>query len=131
MKKLLKISDLRKISKATGLDFDELKAGADWMHSGDSAEVCFSLRELDAISLYLLTRKVEAEDRGGETSNARALCAIVDFELGLRSRSTLKLVMRETTRQGRWMIAELNMGLDHLTLTLANPYASRVNVVAI
>ncbi len=71
MKYILKVADLRKISKATGLDLDELKNGAYWLNRGDSARSCFIRSEYEAIALYLVTREVNDADRGGEVSGAR------------------------------------------------------------
>lgn len=132
MKYILKVADLRKISKATGLDLDELKSGAYWLNRGDSARACFTRAEYEAIALYLVTREVNDADRGGEVSGARSICGYVDCLLGFDYRTTLGIVKAETLRAGRWVIAELNMGLDHLTLTNANPYAENLgSLVAI
>lgn len=130
MKYILKVADLRKISKATGLDFDELKNGAYWLNRGDSARSCFTRSEYEAIALYLVTREVNAADLGGMTSGARAICGFVDSLLGFEYRTTLGIVKAETLRSGRWLIAELNMGLDHLSLCTSNPYAERTMSVA-
>lgn len=126
MKYILKVADLRKISKATGLDLDELKNGAYWLNRGDSARSCFTRSEYEAIALYLVTREVNEADLGGEVSGARSICGFVDSLLGFDYRTTLGIVKAETLRAGRWVIAELNMGLDHLTLTNVNPYAENL-----
>ena len=131
MAKILKVSDLRKISKATGLDLEELKNGAYWLNRGDSARACFTRAEYEAIALYLLTLEIESASFCGYSSSARSLCMFVDDMLGLSFGTTLGLVRAETARQGRWFIVELNMGLDHLTLTSANPYATRTLIAAI
>ena len=132
MKAILKVADLRKISKATGLELDELKNGAYWLNRGDSARSCFTRSEYEAIALYLVTREVNEADLGGQVSGARAICGFVDSLLGFEYRTTLGLVKAETLRAGRWVIAELNTGLDHLTLTNANPYAKNLgSLVAI
>ncbi len=126
MKHILKVSDLRKISKATGLDLDELKAGAHWLNRGDSARSCFTRAEYEAIALYLVTREINEAELCGVTAGARAVCGFVDSLLGFAYRTTLGIMRAETLRAGRWIIAELNMGLDHLTLTNANPYAENL-----
>lgn len=126
MKYILKVADLRKISKATGLDLDELKNGAYWLNRSDSARSCFTRSEYEAIALYLVTREVNEADMDGMVSGARAICGYVDSLLGFDYHTTLGLVKAETLRAGRWVIAELNMGLDHLTLTNANPYAENL-----
>lgn len=132
MKKILKVSDLRKISKATGLDLDELKNGAYWLNRGDGARSCFTRAEYEAIALYLVTCEVNEGDGLGLSGMARSICAFVDDLLRMPFRTTLGIVKNETLRQGRWLIAELNMGLDHLTLTNANPYAENLgSLVAI
>lgn len=123
MKYILKIADLRKISKATGLDLDELKDGAYWLNRGDSARDCFTRAEFEAIALYLVSREVSLECCLGTSGSARAICAYVDATLRMPFGFTISLVKAETLRLGRWVIAELNTGLDHLTLTNANPYA--------
>lgn len=131
MKYVLKAADLRKISKATGLDLDELKAGAYWLNRGDSARSCFTRSEYEAIALYLVTREVNSADLGGMVSGARSICGFVDCLLGFDYRTTLGIVKAETLRAGRFIIAELNAGLDHLTLTNANPYAENLgNLIA-
>lgn len=126
MKYILKIADLRKISKATGLDLDELKNGAYWLNRGDSAPYSFTRSEYEAIALYLVTREVNEAGRCGMTFGARFICSYVDHLLGFEYGTSLGLVKAETLRTGRWVIAELNMGLDHLTLTNANPYATNL-----
>lgn len=126
MKYILKIADLRKISKATGLDLDELKNGAYWLNRGDSARDSFTRSEYEAIALYLVTREVSLDCCLGTSCCARFICSYVDHLLGLAYGTTLGLVKAETLRTGRWVIAELNMGLDHLTLTNANPYATNL-----
>lgn len=126
MKAILKVSDLKKISKATGLDLDELKNGAYWLNRGDSARSCFTRSEYEAIALYLVTREVSLEYCLGASCHARFICSYVDTLLGFACHTTLGLVKAETLRSGRWVIAELNMGLDHLTLTNANPYATNL-----
>lgn len=132
MKYILKVADLRKISKATGLDLDELKNGAYWLNRGDSARSCFTRSEYEAIALYLVTREVSLECCLGTSCGARSICAYVDSLLGFAYRTTLGLVKAETLRAGRWVIAELNTGLDHLTLTNAKPYAKNLgSLVAI
>lgn len=132
MKAILKVADLRKISKATGLDLDELKVGAYWLNRGEGARSCFTRAECEAIALYLVTRKVDTCDRLGLSCTARSICGMVDGLLCMPLLTTLGIVKNETLRQGRWIIAELNMGLDHLTLTNANPYAENLgSLVAI
>lgn len=126
MKAILKVSDLRKISKATGLDLDELKAGAYWLNRGDSARACFTRAEYEAIALYLVTREMNDAECLGCSAGARAICGFVDDLLKMPFRTTLGIMRNETLRAGRWIIAELNMGLDHLTLTNANPYAENL-----
>lgn len=126
MKHILKIADLRKISKATGLDLDELKAGAYWLNRGDSARTCFTRAEYEAIALYLVTREMNEAECLGCSAGARSICGFVDGLLGFDYRTTLGIMKNETLRAGRWIIAELNMGLDHLTLTNANPYAENL-----
>lgn len=132
MKAILKIADLRKISKATNLDLEELKAGAYWLNRGEGARSCFTRAEYEAIALYLVTREVDTRAGLGLSDEARFICMLVDDLLRMPFRITLGIVKNETLRQGRWVIAELNMGLDHLTLTNANPYAENLgSLVAI
>ena len=132
MKAILKIADLRKISKATNLDLEELKAGAYWLNRGEGARSCFTRAEYEAIALYLVTREVDTRAGLGLSDEARFICMLVDDLLRMPFRTTLGIVKNETLRQGRWVIAELNTGLDHLTLTNANPYAKNLgSLVAI
>lgn len=77
-------------------------------------------QERKAVALYMISRDVDSKN--GLVSNARMVCRTIEIKLGLPYNYCLSLVRDETTKQGRILIAELNMGLDHITLTNNNPY---------
>lgn len=131
MKKILKISEVRQIASACGLDAEILASGAEWLNRGDAADDAFSKAECNAVVLYCLTREVNNMGRGGEANGARLIFAHVDQLLGLRFGTAHSIAIDETLRAGRWLLVELNMDLDHITLTNANPFAKQTMAVAI
>lgn len=130
MKAILKVSDLKKISKAAGLNLEDLKEGNYWLKKGESASYGFTWPEIRAIVIYLVTREVNDADRGGMCAGARSICSYVDCLLNLAYGTALSIVRSETLAAGRWIIAELNTGLDHLTLTNSNPYATTTAIAS-
>lgn len=131
MKKIIKIAEARAIAKSNpNLDADDLMYGIDRLNKGDMAPACMMQSEYDAVALFLITREIVKEDKGGETMYARQICKNITDLLGLPYGCCEMLVRRETARHGRFIIAELNMGLNHLTITKNNPYA-KVSIIAI
>lgn len=132
MKKLIKIAEARAIAKNNPhLDVDDLMYGIDWLNKGDMAPVCMIKPEYNAVALYLISREINAGNDYTSTKTARAICAYVTDLLGLPFGYCEALVRAETAKQGRILIAELNTGLDHITLTNNNPYFNTKSIVAI
>lgn len=132
MKKIIKIAEAREIiANNPQLDPDDLMEGIDCLNKGDLALACMMKSEVKAVALYLITREINKEDMGGYTCNARQVCRKVDDLMILPTCYCLDLVRAETINQNRLMIAELNMGLNHITLTTRNPYAKNLTIQAI
>lgn len=132
MKKIIKIAEARNIiANNPQLDPEDLMYGIEWLNKGDMAYECMTKAEYNAVALYLITREINNEGLGGATGNARQLCNHVNDLLGLPFGYCLDLVKSETVNQSRLMIAELNMGLNHITLTQRNPYAKNLTVLAV
>lgn len=131
MKKIIKIAEAREIiANNPQLDADDLMCGINDLNKGDMAHECMMKAEYNAVALYLITREINKEELGGTTGNARQLCKRVDDLLGLPIGYCLSLAKGETTSSNRIMIAELNMGLNHITLTQRNPYAKNLTIIA-
>ena len=132
MKKIIKIAEAREIiANNPQLDPDDLMEGIDCLNRGDVALACMMKAEIKTVALYLVTREINKEDMGGCTCNARQVCHKVDDLMVLPTGYSLDIVRGETINQNRLMIAELNMGLNHITLTQRNPYAKNLTIQAI
>lgn len=123
MKKIIKIAEARKIAAANPqLDADYLLMGIDWLNKGDEGKAAFMASEMKAVALYLLTREI-ASTGLNFTCDAREVCYKVDCLLLAEAGYTRKLVNSETASLGnRILFGEMNMGLNHITLTACNPY---------
>lgn len=131
MKKIIKIAEAREIvANNPQLDADDLMYGIDDLNKGDGGLECMTKAEANAVALYLITREINKADMGGEISNARELCHHVEDLMLLPFGYCIELVKGETTRQNRMLIAEMNMGLNHITLTQRNPYAKNLTIIA-
>lgn len=131
MKKIIKIAEAREIvANNPQLDPDDLMYGIDELNKGDASLSCMTKAEANAVALYLITREIDNADMGGEISNARELCHHVEDLMLLPFGYCIELVKGETTRQNRLLIAEMNMGLNHITLTQRNPYAKNLTIIA-
>lgn len=124
MKKIIKIAEARKIAAANSqLDADDLLWGIDYLNKGNEAKAGMTKQEMLAVALYLISREVKNDRQSDFTCNARELCRKVDDMLLAPVGYTLGIVRGETTKPNRILIAELNTGLNHITLTASNPYA--------
>lgn len=132
MKKIIKIAEAREIiANNPQLDADDLMYGIDELNKGYGGLECMTKAEANAVALYLITREINNADMGGEINNARELCHHVEDLMLLPVGYCIELVKGETTRQNRLVIAEMNMGLNHITLTQRNPYAKNLTILAI
>lgn len=131
MKKIIKIAEAREIiANNPQLDPDDLMYGIEWLNKGEAALSCMTKAEANAVALYLITREINNEDLGGCIGSARHLCHYIEDLMVLPFGYCIDLVRGETTRQNRILIAELNMGLNHITLTQRNPYAKNLTIIA-
>lgn len=122
-RKIIKKAEAVKIAKANNFSADETEdflTSCDWFNKDHDAQANFTTVERNAIAIYLISKEVN--DRCGQTKDARYICMSTDDIMGLRFGTCLSIVRNETAKCGRALIAELNMGLDHLTLTNNNPY---------
>lgn len=123
MKKIIKKAEVKRIVEAEGcLNPEWYGEAIDWLNKGDKAEDCLPVCERYITVIYLVTREINALDLCGDCRNARELCAKVDAMMNAKAGYALSVVRHETTKQNRRLIAELNMGLNHITLTENNPY---------
>lgn len=123
MKKIIKIAEARIIAQNnTQLDADDLIWGIEYLNKGHEASAGLTKEEMLAVTLYLISREVKNDRQSDFTCNARELCVRVDNMLLAPIGYTLSVVRGETLKCDRVMIAELNMGLNHITLTASNPY---------
>lgn len=125
MKKIIKLTEAKKIAKANemlGDAMDDLLWGIEQLNKGEQAKAVFTKQELIAVTLFLISREVRNDRQSDYTCNARQLCCKVDDMLLMPIGYTLGIVRGETTKCNRMLIAELNTGLDHITLTNCNPY---------
>lgn len=130
MKKIITKAEVKRIVDA------EQCLNAEWygeaiesLNRGDADSLTKCEKYITAI--YLVTREINVQDRGGEASDAREICNKVDAMLKAENGYTLGVIRFETTKSNRYLIAELNMGLNHITLTENNPYAINLKVQAI
>ena len=123
MKKIIKIAEAREIAKSNPqLDADDLIWGIEYLNKGNEARAGLTIEEMLVVALYLISREVKNDRQSDFTCNARELCRRVDDMLLAPVGYTLSVVRGETTKCNRILIAELNMGLNHITLTKTNPY---------
>lgn len=125
MKKIIKIAEAKKIAKANemlGDELDDLLWGIDQLNKGELAKAVFTKKELIAVTLFLISREVRNDRQSDFTSNARELCVRVDNMLLMPIGYSLRIAQGETCKCNRIMVAECNMGLNHITLTNCNPY---------
>lgn len=120
MKKIIKNAEVELICKVNNLDAEAFATGIYWLNRGDSDMLL--KEELNATAIYLVTREIMTAGVGGMTSNAREICSKIDRILNRSFGYTRSLVMGETLKYDRKLIAELNMGLNHITITDNNPY---------
>lgn len=127
MKKVIKIAEARVIAKNNPqLDADDLIWGIEYLNKGHEASVGLTKEEMSAVTLYLISREVVNDRQSDFTCNAREICRRVDDMLLAPVGYTLSFVRGETIKCNRMLIAELNMGLNHITLTQTNPYLKTV-----
>lgn len=123
MKKIIKIAEAREIAKSNPhLDADDLIWGIEYLNKGNEARAGLTKEEMLVVALYLISREVKNDRQCDYTCNARELCRKVDDMLLAPVGYTLSVVRGETTKCNRILVAELNMGLNHITLTNTNPY---------
>lgn len=123
MKKIIKKAEVKRIVEIERcLNLEWYGEAIESLNHGDKAEDCLPMCERYITAIYLVTREINALDLCGDCRNARELCAKVDTMMNAKAGYTLSVVRNETTKSDRRLIAELNMGLNHITLTDNNPY---------
>lgn len=133
-RKIIKKAEAKKIAKANNWNTeatDEFLYSVDFFNRDHDAQTNFTVKERNAIVVYLLSKEIyERAETFGQSKDARYICNSIDDMIGLRFGTSLNIARNESAKQGRALITELNMGLDHITLTSNNPYF-KTSIIAI
>jgi hypothetical protein len=125
-RKIIKKTEAVKIAKANKWDAEETEYflnSCDWFNKEHDAQANFTIKERNAVAVYLISKEVNERSSGfGQSKDARYICKGLDDIMGLQFGTCEAIARSEAARQGRALITELNMGLDHITLTNNNPY---------
>lgn len=125
-RKIIKKAEAKKIAKANKWNCGETEdflTSCDWFNKDGDAQANFTTKERNALVIYLISKEVNERSAGfGQTNDARSICVSVDYTMCLSVGTCESIARSESARQGRALITELNMGLDHITLTNNNPY---------
>lgn len=125
-RKIIKKAEAKKIAKANEWNAEETEdflTSCDWFNKDHDAQTNFTVKERNAIVVYLLSKEIyERTETFGQSKDARYICNSIDDMIGLRFGTSLNIARNESAKHGRALITELNMGLDHITLTNNNPY---------
>lgn len=125
-RKIIKKAEAKKIANANKWNAEETEnflTSCDWFNKDHDAQTNFTSKERNAVAVYLISKEVYERSSGfGLSKDARYICASLDAIMGVRFGTCESIARSETARNGRAVIAELNFGLDHITITNNNPY---------